>query len=151
MVYGTAHISSLMMLDCLHTLTLHQTLHRPLLLKYEGISLAYDTFSLARSYLAKDPWFSTTLLRILYTTGRAPSSEPRDKIYAALNLAEDGAKLVPQPDYSSPFESVCTNLAISIAQNSSRLISSVYVVAFQCLTIIPICFFLPGFQIGVIV
>jgi hypothetical protein len=85
-------------LKCLRILSTHQRTQQPSLLKQEAIVLEYGTFSLASSYLRQTPWIDKSILQTLHKTGLALSSGPRDKIYAVLNLASDGAKLIPRPD-----------------------------------------------------
>ncbi|KAE9365790.1 hypothetical protein N431DRAFT_562510 [Stipitochalara longipes BDJ] len=86
-----------------------------------SIILDYGTFSLAPSYLRQSPWIDNSILQTLYKTGLAVSSDPRDKIYAILNLANDGAKLVPRPDYKLSAAEVFTQLVSRIIQTTNRL------------------------------
>ena len=99
----------------------HAATYMPLLSQIEGIVLDYDTFSLARAYLRPSTWNNMPLLSALYRTGMALSTDPRDKIYSVLNLAYDGAKIVPSPDYSVSVEEVNKKLVISIVQKTKRL------------------------------
>jgi hypothetical protein len=85
------------------------------------IALDYGTFSLAPSYLHKTPWKDDSILQTLYKTGLALSSDPRDKVYTILNLASDGATLVPQPNYNLSTFEVYTRLVIRIIETTNRL------------------------------
>ncbi|KAN0090561.1 HET domain containing protein [Hyaloscypha variabilis] len=106
---------------CLRILSTHQRTQQPLLFKQAAIVLEYGTFSLASSYLRQTPWIDNSILQTLYKTGLALASDPRDKIYAVLNLASDGAKLIPRPDYKLSTAVVYTQLVISIIQSTNRL------------------------------
>ena len=109
------------MSECLNVLSTHQRIQQPLLLKQEGLILDYGTFSLARAYLHKDPWKDNSLLHTLYKTGLALSSGPRDKVYAVLNLASDGAKVVPHPDYKLSVAETYKQAVVNIIMSSNRL------------------------------
>ena len=102
-------------------LVAHGIMYLPLLSKLEGIVLEYDTFSLARAYLRQETWKGVSLLQALYRTGMSLSSEPRDKIYAVLNLAQDGDKIVPKPDYSLSIRQIYIQLVVSMVQETGRL------------------------------
>jgi hypothetical protein len=102
-------------------LVAHGVMYLPLLSKFEGIVLEYDTFSLARAYLRRETWKDVSLLQALYRTGMSLSSEPRDKIYAVLNLANDGGKIVPHPDYSLSVGEIYKNLVVSVVKQTGRL------------------------------
>jgi hypothetical protein len=108
-------------LGCLNVLSTQQRIQQPLLLKQEGLVLEYGTFSLARAYLHRDPWKDDSLLRTLYKTGLALSSDPRDKVYAILNLASDGAKIVPHPDYKWSIAETYKQAVVNIIRTSNRL------------------------------
>lgn len=96
-------------------------MYLPLLFEIEGIVLDYDTFSLTRAYLRPTTWDAISLLQALYRTGMALSTDPRDKIFAVLNLAYDGAKIIPNPDYSMSIAEVYKQLAVSLIKKSGRL------------------------------
>jgi len=51
----------------------------------------------------------------------ARSSEPRDKIYAVLNLARDGQTIVPHPNYSLPIAVIYQELVISLVAKTKRV------------------------------
>ena len=51
----------------------------------------------------------------------ALSTDPRDKIYSVLNLAYDGAKIVPNPDYLMSVEETYKQLVISLVKKTRRL------------------------------
>ena len=51
----------------------------------------------------------------------ALSSEPRDKIYAVINLAEDEKKIVPHPNYSLSTQKIFMQLVVDIDKQTSRL------------------------------
>lgn len=99
----------------------HAVMYLPLLRKFENTVLEYDTFSLAYAYLQQENWREMTLLQALYRTGMSLSSEPRDKIYAVLNLAQDGDKIVPQPDYSLSIRDIYKQLVVSMVKQTHRL------------------------------
>lgn len=102
-------------------LVAHGIMYLPLLNKLEGIVLEYDAFSLARAYLRQKNWKRASLLQALYRTGMSLSSEPRDKIYAVLNLVQDGGKIVPQPNYSLSIRDVYKGLVVSMVRETGRL------------------------------
>jgi hypothetical protein len=105
----------------LDLLVIHGVMYIPLLREYEGIVLEYDTFSLAHSYLRPKDWEDVSLLQALYRTGMARSSEPRDKIYAVLNLARDGQTIVPHPNYSLPIAVIYQELVMSLVTKTKRV------------------------------
>lgn len=102
-------------------LSAHAVMYLPLLSDIEGIVLDYDAFSLARAYLRPTTWTGISLLQALYRTGMALSTDPRDKIFAILSLACDGAKMVPNPDYSMSIEEIYKQLVVSFVKESGRL------------------------------
>jgi Heterokaryon incompatibility protein (HET) len=105
----------------LDALSKSAAMYVPLLSLIEGIVLDYDTFSLARAYLRPTTWSTISLLQALYRTGMALCTDPRDKIFAVLNLAYDGAKIVPNPDYTIPVDQVYKQLAVSLIKETGRL------------------------------
>ncbi|PQE03876.1 hypothetical protein CJF30_00006585 [Rutstroemia sp. NJR-2017a BBW] len=106
---------------CLNVLSTHQRIQRPLLLKKEGIVLDYGTFSLASAYLHREPWKDGSLLHTLYKTGLALASDPRDKVYAILNLASDAVQVVPRPDYRLSIAEIYKQAVVNIIRKSNRL------------------------------
>jgi hypothetical protein len=105
----------------LDILAAHAVTYLPLLSQTEGIVLEDDIFSLARAYLRPTTWSQISVLRALYRTGMALSTDPRDKIYAILALAYDGAKIVPNPDYTLSIEEIFKQLVISLVKEIGRL------------------------------
>jgi hypothetical protein len=105
----------------LDILAAHAVIYLPLLYQTEGIILDYGTFSLARAYLRPTTWGTISLLQALYRTGMALSMDPRDKVFAILNLAHDGAKMVPNPDYSLSVAEIYKQLVVSIVKDTGRL------------------------------
>lgn len=106
---------------CLDVLIKQQRIQRPLLLKQEGLVLEYGTFSLAGTYFHREPWENDSLLRTLYKTGPASGSDPRDKIYAILNLANDSSEIVPHPDYNISIADTYKQVTINIIESSNSL------------------------------
>ena len=95
-------------------------MYMPLLFDTEGIVLEYDTFSLTRAYLQPTTWKKISLLQALYRTGMSLSTDPRDKVFAVLNLAYD-AKIVPNPDYTKSIEEVYKQFVVSLVKETGRL------------------------------
>ncbi|PQE13628.1 heterokaryon incompatibility protein [Rutstroemia sp. NJR-2017a BVV2] len=106
---------------CLNVLSTHQRIQQPLLLKQEGLILDYGTFSLASAYLYRESWKYDSLLCTLYRTGLALASDPRDKVYAILNLASDAAKVVSRPDYRLSIAETYKQAVVNIIRTSNRL------------------------------
>ncbi|KAE9374405.1 hypothetical protein N431DRAFT_405034 [Stipitochalara longipes BDJ] len=96
-------------------------MYMPLLFDIEGIVLDYDTFSLTRAYLQPITWNKISLLQALYRTGMSLSTDARDKVFAVLNLAYDGAKIVPNPDYTMSAREVYKQLVVSLVKETGRL------------------------------
>jgi len=96
-------------------------MYMPLLFDIEGIVLEYDTFSLTRAYIQPTTWKRISLLQALYRTGMSLSTDPRDKVFAVLNLAYDGAKIVPHPDYTKSIEEVYKQVVVSLVKETGRL------------------------------
>jgi hypothetical protein len=118
---GSATLNSEHLSRFLKTLVAHGVYYIPLLEKHEGIVLEHSTFSLAYSYLRPESWKKVSLLQALYRTRMALSSEPRDKIYAVINLAEDGEKIVPHPNYSLSIQKIYAQLVVDMVKQTSRL------------------------------
>ena len=51
----------------------------------------------------------------------ALSSEPRDKIYAVINLVKDEKKTVPHPNYSLSIQKIFTQLVVDMVKQTGRL------------------------------
>jgi hypothetical protein len=51
----------------------------------------------------------------------ALSSEPRDKIYAVINLVKDGEKIVPHSNYSLSAQKIFTQLVVDMVKQTGRL------------------------------
>ncbi|KAI1459758.1 HET-domain-containing protein [Annulohypoxylon moriforme] len=58
-----------------------------------------------------------TLLQALIRSRHSLATNPRDKVYALLNLARDGNDLVPTPTYSEPIEDVFRELTMTFLQS----------------------------------
>ncbi|KAI0886699.1 HET-domain-containing protein [Annulohypoxylon maeteangense] len=58
-----------------------------------------------------------TLLQALIRSRYSLATNPRDKVYALLNLARDGNDLVPTPTYSEPIEEVFRELSMTFLQS----------------------------------
>ncbi len=112
-------------LNFLEILAALAVMYLPLLSQIEGIVLDYGTFSLAPAYLRPTMWGTTSHLQALYRTGMALSTDPRDKIFAILNLAYDGSKMVPSPDYSMSIAETYKQLVVSYSRRLAVLMSSV--------------------------
>lgn len=54
------------------------------------------------------------LERILTFSCRSLASEPRDKIFGVWGLSSDGSKLIPNPDYRKPLDTIPRELTISM-------------------------------------
>ena len=96
-------------------------MYLPLLKHTEGIVLSYDAFNLTFGFLRKERWEDVGMLKALYRTGMALSSEKRGKFYAVIGLAGDGDKIVRRPDYGASVGEVYSSLAVSVIRQSQRL------------------------------
>jgi Heterokaryon incompatibility protein (HET) len=61
------------------------------------------------------------LLQALISSRRSLATDPRDKIYALLDLTSDGTELVPTPNYTQPIEAVYSDLTKSLLRKRDNI------------------------------
>ena len=118
---GPNSIKSKDLAACIQLLVTHYASYGPLLLETERFGLNSDAITLAQLNFRSELWGMTDLLQTLYMTGRALASDPRDKVYAILELSKDGRDISPKPDYSLSVEEIYTRLAASIISQTRSL------------------------------
>jgi hypothetical protein len=90
----------------------------PQLGPWTGVGLEYLT---GFQPLDATPQNFTPPIRSSYSTKTSLAKDPRDKVFAFLNITQDGPQLCRQPPYELPCEDVYMNLTKAVIRSSQRL------------------------------